>query len=200
MDGCGMVNTWTPMSCLIRYGSMFNHRCVFCDGWFHLSHFGYEDNIKCSIQDYLSKWYFLLQIILDLCSTERCCTKYYLWSINFFWKFACAGLIVTHLIDWTNRGNRLESGFLSFYVIFAVLWSRWVGDLPQEVLAKFGFRSQRTLEKTRNVAMCWWHVETCYSNMTNSVFFSLKIWQFVRLALQKKCCQVTKFGPQKNDD
>jgi hypothetical protein len=43
---------------------MFNHRWVLCDGWFHPIHFEYGDNIKSSIQDYLSKWYFWLRFML----------------------------------------------------------------------------------------------------------------------------------------
>jgi hypothetical protein len=102
--------------------SMFDHKWVFCDGWFHPIHFEYGDNIKSSIQDYLSKWYFRLRIMLDMCSTDRCCNKCYL-------LLAFAGLTLTHLIGGMKHVNWLESGFLSFiysfcgFVKYAGWWS-----------------------------------------------------------------------------
>jgi hypothetical protein len=54
-----------------------------------------------------------------------------------------------------------------------ILWGWWVGDHPQGDL--FDYRSERTLELFRILAMFWWHVGTYCLNIANSAFlFPLK--------------------------
>ncbi len=54
-------------------------------------------------------------------------------------------------------------------------------DHPQEELAKFGYRSEKKVEKFKILAVVWQFAETYCSNMaiSGNVFYkqNLKIWQ-----------------------
>jgi len=59
------------------------------------------------------------------------------------WLMACASTL-------HSLSSRLQVLF-----VFPILWGRWVGDRPQDDLAKFGYRSERTLKKIWIPALYW---------------------------------------------
>jgi hypothetical protein len=62
------------------------------------------------------------------------------------------------------------------------LWGRRVGNHPDEELAKFGYRSERKLEKLMNCALFWQHARTYCLNIVNSIFFPKKAFVSTTLA------------------
>ncbi len=61
---------------------------------------------------------------------------------------------------WEQRG-------FSLFIYLSVSCGRWVGDLPQEVLVKSGYRSFRFFFRIGVIS--WW---SCYKNM--AIWFNLK--------------------------
>ncbi len=137
------------------------------------------------------------------------------WAINFtripfsFFLFVCVRVVED---KWWTLAT-----FLCFFLfstkigvnskdVFLILWGRWVGDSPRDILVEFGYRLKRTLKKVQIFAMCWQHTELV-----------IKIWQkkkriskygnfegfflrkpFVRLALTFFCFQVANFHIKKH--
>ncbi len=52
--------------------------------------------------------------------------------------------------------------------LFSNLWGRLVDYRLQEDLPKFGYMSERTVEKFRSHAILWQHATTCCLNVANS--------------------------------
>ncbi len=75
--------------------------------------------------------------------------------------------------------------------LFSVLWGRWVGNHPQEDLAKFGYRLERTIEILRISNTIWLCIGTDCLNMVISFFFSLsKYGGFGPSFSQKVLCRI----------
>ncbi len=70
-----------------------------------------------------------------------------------------------------------EIGF-PFFKFFLRFLSGWIGIHPWEDLAKFGYRSERTLELFWIPSFLRWHGGTCCLNMAISVSFSSKYVNF----------------------
>jgi hypothetical protein len=76
------------------------------------------------------------------------------------------------------------------------------GDHPQEELAKFGYRSERKVEKSKNPAIIWQPAETYCPNMAISEIVTLVHFfrknPFYELNwILFFCWQVVKIHPQK---
>ncbi len=71
--------------------------------------------------------------------------------------------------------------------VFSVLWGRWVADHPQENLAKFGYKLERTLEILRISNMIWLCIGTDCLNMVISFFFFSQNIEALGHLFPKKC-------------
>jgi hypothetical protein len=57
----------------------------------------------------------------------------------------------------------------------SILSCSYIGNHPQEGLAKFGYRSKRKVENNKNCAIFWWLARTYCLNMVISEFFFLPL-------------------------
>jgi hypothetical protein len=52
-----------------------------------------------------------------------------------------------------------------FYFYNSIFWSTYMGNHPEEELAKFGYRSKKKSRKFKSDAIFWWHALTYCLNM-----------------------------------
>jgi hypothetical protein len=95
----------------LKIWSMFDHRWVFCYGWFYPIHFEYGNNIKTSIQDYLSKWNFRLRIMLYY--------KLFVVGINFVWEI-CTCRFNLNTSYWSEEACQLIG--IRVLIIYLFFW------------------------------------------------------------------------------
>jgi hypothetical protein len=57
----------------------------------------------------------------------------------------------------------------------SILSCSYIGNHPQEGLAKFGYRSKRKVENNKNCAIFWWLARTYCLNMVISELFFLPL-------------------------
>jgi hypothetical protein len=80
------------------------------------------------------------------------------------------------------------AGILALRFLFSILWCSHTGYHSQEELAKFGYRSERNVEKRKDTAIFSWPAGICCLNKVISEKKFLRNWWFWCILFTKFLC------------